>query len=392
MGSQKIFTEQIIDYLTSPDGLRALDIAKTLDLSKVSDIAKLRKICPAELSRAVIELKELRKRAREKFSRADEMIFDRQGYEQASGEDVAEYKAKRFRKLIGRKVIADLCCGIGGDTIVLAADGQVVACDISIERIRMTEINLKVYHCLDNCKLLCGDVTKLDFENAVAFHIDPDRRSTKKRIVSIEQMQPGVDFIDRLIKQIPDGAIKLSPACDYEHLPWAGEIELISSRNQCRQIVLWTGRLASVGKRATSITSGQSIDDAMPARYNVSGISNYLYDPDPACSRLKLLGQLAGIGGLDFLAPGQIVLTCDEPKDVPLAKVYKVIETMPYREDKLIKYFKSNPARVTVKPRGVDVNVDKLSRRLSSQSGQERFLFLLRIDKKVLAVVTEQSS
>jgi hypothetical protein len=63
---------------------------------------------------------------------------------------------------------------------------------------------------------------------------------------------------------------------------------------------------------------------------------------------------------------------------------------MPYHEDKVKKYFQqrsSDFGPVTVKPRGVDVNVDRLSRLYSGKSGPEKTLFLLRLDKRVLAVL-----
>ncbi len=391
MSCQKIFTNEIIDYLISEEGERALHLAKELDFSRVSDVARLRKICTIEQSRAVIELSELRKRASEKFRLSDKMFFDRVGYEQSSGEDVAGYKAGRFYRQIGEEKVADLCCGIGGDTIALCKRGDVLACDISAERIRMTELNVGVYDVCDRCEFICDDVSRLVFEDVSAFHIDPDRRRGMQRGFSIEQMSPGVEVINELLKRVPNGAIKLSPACDYEELPWEGEIELISSHGRCKQLILWTGKFASVRKRATSITSGESISDDIPVRYKVSDIGEYLYDPDACCSRLNLLGQLAYLGELDFLAPGQIVLTANEVRRVPLAKIFKVMDLMPYREDKLLKYFRNNKYSVTVKPRGVDINVDRLSKRLT-RGGEDRYLFVLRLDKKVIAVVAKRIS
>ncbi len=389
MANQNIFTNEILDYLISEKGTLALKLAGELDFSKVSDVAKLRKICTAEQARAVIELSELRQRAKDKFRLAEQMFFDRIGYEQASGEDVAEYKAKRIRDKIGGYEVADLCCGIGGDTIALADKGNVIACDFSSVRIRMAELNLSVYGRAERCRFACCDVNDLNLDGIKAFHIDPDRRSERKRVVSIEKIRPGVEFIDKLLKIIPDGAIKLSPACDYNQLPWKGEIELVSVYGRCKQLIVWTGQFAQANKRARSLTSGETISDDVPVRYNVGQMGTYLYDPDASCSRLNLLGQAAYLGNLDFLSPGQIVLSSDALVKVPLMRAYKVIDVMPYREDKLLKYFRSNRARVTVKPRGVDVNVDRLSKRLSFGE-DERYLFLLRLDKKIIAVITER--
>ena len=76
----------------------------------------LRAHFPAELCRAAVALAQLRRRARDKFSLADRMFFDREGLEMASRQEIARYRAWRLRYC---EVILDLCCGIGGDLLEL---------------------------------------------------------------------------------------------------------------------------------------------------------------------------------------------------------------------------------------------------------------------------------
>ncbi len=391
--TKPIFTPDILDYLTSSAGAEALELAKALDPYKPGDVARLRKRCTLEQSRAVLELTELRRRARAKFSRADLMFFDRIGYEQASGEVVADYKAQKIRLFRTDERILDLCCGIGGDTISLAGVAGVTAIDASDVRVRMTDLNLRAYQRRDQCELVCEDLNVSRLEGGI-YHFDPDRRAgSEKRTVKLEELQPGKEFIERLLREVPDGVTKLSPGMEFDNLPWEGEVELVSHKGQCRQLLVWTGKLAVVKLRATSLPSSASLTDEMPVAFNVSDIQQYLYDPDPAVSRLRLLGQLAAEMNLNFLSPGQIVLTADELVIHPLARAYRVEEVMPYHEDKVKKYFKEGEfGPVTIKPRGVDVNVDKLSKLYSGKSGPEKHVFLLRLDKRVLAVVTTLES
>src|SRR5438067_1472249 len=56
----------------------------------------LRRDLSADRAHRVIEQVELRQRAKEKFSRPEQMLFTRQALEQASGEAPASYKAGRF--------------------------------------------------------------------------------------------------------------------------------------------------------------------------------------------------------------------------------------------------------------------------------------------------------
>ena len=91
----------------------------------------LRSRYPADLVAEALAQHELRLLARAKFSRAMEMFFTRPGLEQASSEVVARHRAARYRAA-GR--VADLCCGIGGDLIVLAEDPCMPAEDPRIAR------------------------------------------------------------------------------------------------------------------------------------------------------------------------------------------------------------------------------------------------------------------
>src|SRR6476660_9379558 len=61
------------------------------------------------LVRAGLLLHDLRRRGAGKFSRADQMWFDRTGLEQSTSEAVARHKARRFEEA---PEVVDLCSGI----------------------------------------------------------------------------------------------------------------------------------------------------------------------------------------------------------------------------------------------------------------------------------------
>src|SRR5688500_18840355 len=81
--------------------------------------ARLRRDLSAGRVRLLLEQAELRRRAAAKFAAAERMFFTPLGLEQATDETVAAYKSGRFPA--GPR--ADLCCGIGGDLLALAARG-----------------------------------------------------------------------------------------------------------------------------------------------------------------------------------------------------------------------------------------------------------------------------
>ena len=73
---------------------------------------ELRAAYPVDLVVDALAQHELRLRARAKFSRAMDMFFTRAGLEQASAEVIAGHRLARYA---GAGLVADLCCGIGGD-------------------------------------------------------------------------------------------------------------------------------------------------------------------------------------------------------------------------------------------------------------------------------------
>ncbi len=88
-------------------------------------IARLRGRVTANQTHLLLEQAELRRRATAKFTQAHRMFFTRIGLEQATDEWVAHYKATRFTKRAAEFAsaeFADLCCGIGGDLMALAAN------------------------------------------------------------------------------------------------------------------------------------------------------------------------------------------------------------------------------------------------------------------------------
>src|SRR6266536_1220482 len=103
---------------------------------------RLRGRYPSGLVAAALAQHELRLAARAKFSRALDMFFTRAGLEQASAEVVARHRQERFA---AAGVVADLCCGIGGDLVALAGGHQVWAVDRDPLHLRMATLNAAAY-------------------------------------------------------------------------------------------------------------------------------------------------------------------------------------------------------------------------------------------------------
>src|SRR5256885_489720 len=82
---------------------------------------------------------------------------------------------------------------------------------------------------------------------------DPDRRPAGRRTSRVLLSEPPPETLDRLREANSNAAIKLAPAADAPG-EWneAAELEWLGSRGECRQQVVWFGRLARHPGRRTA--------------------------------------------------------------------------------------------------------------------------------------------
>ena len=125
------------EWLVGPDAAAWLNLAAAEDTASVGLTARLRRDLSAERAHLVLEQATLRRRAREKFAAAEKMFFTPLGLQQSTDEAIADYKAARFGERMAEKrrdaastpagrppsgdLVADFCCGIGGDLMALSA-------------------------------------------------------------------------------------------------------------------------------------------------------------------------------------------------------------------------------------------------------------------------------
>ena len=103
-------TEAALAALLSPAGAELLGYLAGQEVTPRTALAlgtRLRAQYPADLVAAALAQHELRLAARDKFSRAMQMFFTRDGLEQASAEVVARHRAARYAGAVaGRGLVA----------------------------------------------------------------------------------------------------------------------------------------------------------------------------------------------------------------------------------------------------------------------------------------------
>jgi hypothetical protein len=99
-----------------------------------------------EQAAVVLELCELRQRARAKFDHPDALFLTRRSYEQASGEALAARKVDLLKSSpwSERCVVLDLCCGCGGDLLTWARHFPVIGVDRDPSLAHFATVNLEL--------------------------------------------------------------------------------------------------------------------------------------------------------------------------------------------------------------------------------------------------------
>ncbi len=340
----------------------------------------LRRQFPDEVVRAAIALHDLRRRAMNKFTRAERLWLDRQGYEQSTAEAVANHKAKRF---IGP--VWDLCCGIGSDAMALSSRGEVTAVDLNPSACLRTQWNAEVYEVADRLKTECLDVLQLPSLTGLV-HIDPDRRpGSTGRVSRIEDYVPGLDFLRRLMSESRGGAIKVSPASNFGGKFPDAEIELISLNGECKEATVWFGELAGSSLfRATVLPAGETISGhPLQVSVPVSPLGRYLYDPDPAVVRAGLVDLLADKLGISRLDPAEEYLTSDQYVQSPFVQTFETLVNLPNNERDLKAWLRTaDIGSIEIKCRHIPIQADILRRRLPLDGTGQGVVIFARLDGK----------
>ncbi|MDJ0376100.1 class I SAM-dependent methyltransferase [Cryobacterium sp. PH31-L1] len=391
--------------LLSPASLRLLDSLPPYEthgdvLKLVSDLRKAGH-APGLVS-AVLSQSRLRAKAALKFGEfAERMLFTEAGLEQATRLRVAALHAGRFAGLeatLGRAPrVADLGCGIGGDAMALAAlDLSVVAVDADEVTATVASFNLAPF---PNASALQAEAETVDLEDFDAVWLDPARRtsghSNTTRLTRSEDYSPSLDFAYLLATKLPLG-MKLGPGHDRDQIPVDAEAQWVSVDGQLVEMGLWFGALARPGIRRSALlltADGRheltASDDS--ADVDAGSLGNYVYEPDGAVIRARLIGDLARSLNARMLSENIAYLTNDTLTPTPFVSAFRVLETLPFDEKKLrLALLERRIGTLEIKKRGVDVDPATLRTRLKLKGPEAATLILTRAAGHRVALLAER--
>jgi SAM-dependent methyltransferase len=368
-----------LDLLWSEEGLELLELLRTRGpVQAGAELAlaeRLRSRYPAGLVRSALAQHELRERARAKFSRPDRMFFTREGLEQSSAEPVARHRAARYQPF---ERVADLCTGIGGDLLALAADRAAVAVDLDPVHVRMALRNAKALGAAE-VTAACADVRGLRLDALPPVFIDPARRAGGRRLPA-GVSEPPLRWCLALAGHVAEVGIKAAPGLPLELVPAGWEAELIADGRDLKEAVLWSPALATTSRRATLLPGGDSLVAAPGPPVRCAEPGAFLLDPNPAVTRAGLVEELAR--ALDAWKVDRRVgfLSADRAIATPFGRLLEVEESLPWSLKRLRAVLRARGAgAVEIRKRGSAVDVEDLRRRLDLGGDRQLTVVLTRV-------------
>jgi hypothetical protein len=377
-------TTQPVLALLSATGKKLLGRLADADLAPASILAlsaALRAEYPADLVAAALTQQALRTAGRAKFGLADQMLFTRSGLEQASSEPVARHTATRFA---GATVVADLCCGIGGNLIALAGHaGRLIGVDNDQVSLELARHNVSVYAPASQAAFVCADVMELKLARIDAVYIDPARRAGQRRLPS-GQYTPPLGWCIRLAGSVPQVGIKAAPGLRRDLVPPGWETEFISVGRELKEALIWSPALATSASRATVLPSGDTLtSDADAGPVPLAPPGAFLFDPNPAVTRAGLVADLARQLGAWQIDPMIAFLSADEPAITPFARTLRVVESAPWHEKRFAaKLRELGIGAADIRRRGLAGDVERIHRRLGLRGAGAAVLVLTRVSDR----------
>ena len=389
-------TAELRELLT-PDALRLLDSLSPAESAgdALALVSRLRKEGhpPARVA-AVLTQYRLRRKAVAKFGPfAARMLFTEAGLEQASRLRVAAQHAGRFARA-GLTRVADLGCGIGGDALALASlDMTVTAVERDEATAAIAGYNLAPF---TNARVVNADLTDVPLDDVDALWLDPARRDGVRKLSRPDDWSPSLDVALELSHARPAG-IKLAPAMDRALIPDSHEAQWVSDGGDVVEVVLWSGALARDGIRRAALVLGadggahELTAPADSADVEAGPLGEYLYEPDGAVIRARLIGDLARSLDAHPVHPTIAYLASDALTATPFASAFRIIERWPLTKRVIARGLAERGiGTLEIKKRGADIDPAEFRKTLKLSGDDSATLILTRVGAERVALLAER--
>lgn len=383
-------------WLLSDEGQRVLAVAEDgpAETDPVERLPRVRSLTTPSRAATAVTQAQLRRRAVAKLGAdAARMYFTPEALEQATRASVAAHRAARATLGL-RTSVVDLGCGVGGDLVAFARAGLVVAgVDADPVRVAVARANLDALGLGGAVQV--GDATAVDTTPFDLAYADPARRGARGRSFDVADWSPPWHFVTGLLRR--DACVKLAPGLPHDLVPPGVEAEWVSDTGPgggVKEVVLWSGALASTTRRATVLGAAGpatlTTDDLPAGDPPVGGVAAYLLEPDGAVVRAGLVAAVAERVGGHLVDPHIAWVSADRATSSPLARAYRVLEEVPFRERPLRAALRERGiGTLAIKTRGVAVTPEQLRPRLRLAGDEAATLVLTRVAGRGTALLVE---
>lgn len=404
------------EFLLTRDGLAAVDRASVLLSSGSGDDASRSIAANSALRReglvpehaaAVLAQAVLRRKAEAKFGdAARKLLFTPAGLEQATRLPVARLHAARFLAA-GCTRVADLGCGVGAESMAFAGAGLGV---LAVERDPFTaavaEHNLRTLDevspsggSAERREVLVSSAESVPLTGVDGAYLDPARRtaghSATRRLPSPDDYSPSLSFAFDVAGRLPTG-VKLGPGLDRELIPETAEAQWVSVDGQLVEMGLWFGAAAREGVARSALVVRDGVEHELAAAHEapdaaVRELGAYLYEPDGAVIRARLIGGLAERLGAGMIHPAIAYLTADSLVPTPFAQAFRIVDELPSKEKELRRALSVRGiGSLEIKKRGADIDPAELRKRLKLRGPNRATLVITRTADRRIALLAER--
>ena len=335
----------------------------------------------------------------------NDLLFTRDGLEQASRPSVATWRAHRLAAF-GVHSIADLGCGLGFEARAMANAGlRVTAVELDAQTAELARHNLTGH----SAEVITGDITDPAVLEPVladvdAMFLDPARRDPKAprsidglsghRVADPADWSPSWPWISALAERQPRTVVKVAPGIDHALIPEGSSAVWTAVDGDLVEASIWFPGFAGLPKRsALSLALGSlaQLDSEQSVDETVDAVGKYLLDVAPVVSRSGLVTTLAAAAQAHRIDEHIAYLSMDAaPAPSPFYTRYTVLEVMSFDRKGIGAWLRNNDAgSLTVTKRGFAADTEVLGTQWRKQCKGSRAIViaLTRIGDAPTAII-----
>ncbi|ALG84079.1 THUMP-like domain-containing protein [Gordonia phthalatica] len=391
------FSIDDVDFLRSRYGTKALEVVADFTLTPESLLKEMPDLRAryGDRAAALVETVRTRRKAVGKLSDPERLLASDVALQQATASQVAAHRAADIAARRPGAVVHDVTCSIGSELMALAtADGigGVIGSDIDPVRLAMADHNLRVTDTAAPWLLARADALA-PMSTADVVIADPARRNARGRTFKLEELDPPLLEL-MAVYAGRELVVKCAPGLDYrllrDRFGFEGQVQVVSLDGGVREACLWS-EVTRPSRRATVLRSDcddYEITSEDPDEIDGPGVGEWIVDPDGAVVRAGLVRHYAHRHGLRQLDPQIAYLTGDS---VPAGeRGFRVIDQLGVSEKVLRGALAAHDCgSLEILVRGLDVDPDRLRKRLKLKGSKSLTLIMTRIGRAGTAFLCE---